>query len=116
MSGNVHAGLMMMFAEDATKSEKPWLLWQSRTRGGSGFPPSPWKDLRSPMMWSKNQEYRRKPIGPRKCFVEFHANGEDKVGDAWGRPSFRNERTPMVELTSSVAQALKRAGIEPQVP
>ncbi|RAW91978.1 MULTISPECIES: hypothetical protein [unclassified Photorhabdus] len=55
MSAHVHAELMLQYAQDALKTDKPWLLWEIGD-GADG-----WDDLDDHPWWIKDSEYRRKP-------------------------------------------------------
>ncbi|WP_387692945.1 hypothetical protein [Photorhabdus sp. RM71S] len=54
MAAHVHAELMLQYAQDALRTNKPWLLWQT----GNG---DDWYDLNDHPIWNKYYEYRRKP-------------------------------------------------------
>jgi hypothetical protein len=55
-SGHKHAESMMLYAQDAAKSSKPWELWEckSDTQGT-------WHNLYEHPAWDITREYRRKP-------------------------------------------------------
>lgn len=52
---HIHAELMMEYAKDAMKHDKPWKLWQA------AIPDSGWIDLAGPIAFHSEQQYRRKP-------------------------------------------------------
>ncbi|WP_387693034.1 hypothetical protein [Photorhabdus sp. RM71S] len=52
---HVHAELMLQYAQDALKTDKPWKLWEIGD-GADG-----WDDLDDHPWWIKDSEYRRKP-------------------------------------------------------
>lgn len=51
-----HAELMMMYAQDAMETDRPWERWEFR------FENDEWKDLIDHAIWRNDCEYRRKPI------------------------------------------------------
>ena len=51
-----HADLMLEYAQDAAKTDKPWELWEARP---SDAPT--WKTLADNPIWRVSVEYRRKP-------------------------------------------------------
>ena len=54
MVKHLHAELMMQYAEDAAKTDEPWLLWEYRCE-------SKWKQCTSHPSWAKSGIFRRKP-------------------------------------------------------
>ena len=50
-----HADLMMMYAEDAMTTERPWELWEIKA------PDEVWEPLLCRLTWDTDIEYRRKP-------------------------------------------------------
>lgn len=50
-----HAGLMMMYAEDAMTTDKPWLLWECKDFAGD------WVVFHEDLYFYSEVEYRRKP-------------------------------------------------------
>ncbi|OWO86990.1 hypothetical protein B5C26_00805 [Photorhabdus luminescens] len=77
---HVHAELMLQYAQDAFKTDEPWLMWEFFCRG-SGVE---WIDLFCHPLWNKDCDYRRKPemitIGkvsfPKP--VDYELNNGDK--------------------------------------
>lgn len=54
MAQHVHAKEMMQYAEDATKTDKPWELWEYIDYMG-------WRNLSTHPTWLTGAKYRRKP-------------------------------------------------------
>ncbi|EQB98555.1 hypothetical protein [Photorhabdus temperata] len=52
----VHAELMVQYAHDAMRTDKPWELWEGSCNGGEW-----WENLRLHPTWDQDIEYRRKP-------------------------------------------------------
>lgn len=50
-----HAENMMLYAQDALTTDRPWEMWEFRFKGDE------WKDLIDHAIWRKDCEYRRKP-------------------------------------------------------
>lgn len=58
MTAHKHAALMLQYAEDATKTDKPWELWEmSQLHLGRN-----WIGCEHNPNWADNIEYRRKPV------------------------------------------------------
>lgn len=79
MTKHIHAELMMQYAEDAMKTDAPWLLWEYRTDGK-------WKQCTSHPSWAKSVPFRRKPEFIKVCDYEFprpFANHPLDVGDMY---------------------------------
>ncbi|OCA53907.1 hypothetical protein [Photorhabdus namnaonensis] len=55
MVAHVHAELMMQYAQDAFKTDKPWLLWEMFIDDGT------WEGICSHPSWYPDFKYRRKP-------------------------------------------------------
>lgn len=55
---HVHAEKMMQYAKDATITEKPWELWESKW---SFQEVEVWRNLTTHPSWDVGREYRRKP-------------------------------------------------------
>ena len=49
-----HAGKMLEYANDAKKSDQPWLLWQVKRDGQ-------WLPMRYNPSWDVHYQYRRRP-------------------------------------------------------
>lgn len=60
---HIHAALMAEYAKDALETETPWERWEYR-----GSEHALWEDLGGSPGWSRDCEYRRKPIA--LCQVE----------------------------------------------
>lgn len=69
-SGHKHAALMVEYAKDAAKTDKPWLLWEYKC-SGKFYP------LTAHPSWSTTNEYRRKP---EQSDLEKYGV---EVGDVW---------------------------------
>ena len=54
MTEHIHARLMRLYYEDALETEKPWEMWQFRTKMGN------WVNCNRSPRWKNNWEYRRK--------------------------------------------------------
>lgn len=54
-----HAALMAQYAEDATQTEQPWLLWEFQSEETAR-----WKSLLTHPGWSRGVQYRRRPEAP----------------------------------------------------
>lgn len=55
MNAHIHAENMRLYAEDATKTDKPWELWEFISFGMED-----WQTLNSNPTWGFATEYRRK--------------------------------------------------------
>ena len=55
MNAHIHAENMRLYAEDATKTDKPWELWEFKSFGMED-----WQTLNSNPTWGFATEYRRK--------------------------------------------------------
>ena len=55
MASHKHAALMLQYAQDAAKTDKPWERWEFEVR------PDVWCELSEHPAWLENKEYRRKP-------------------------------------------------------
>lgn len=70
---------MMQYAEDAMKTEEPWLLWEFRAEGK-------WKQCTAHPSWSKSGTFRRKPefikVGDYK-FPKPVSNHQFDIGDIY---------------------------------
>ena len=62
MNAHIHAENMRLYAEDATKTDKPWELWEFKSLGMED-----WQTLESNPTWGFATEYRRevKEADPR---------------------------------------------------
>ena len=79
MTKHIHAESMRQYAEDAMKTEEPWLLWEYRAEGK-------WKQCASHPSWAKSVPFRRKPEVIKVGNYEFPkpvANYPFCVGDAY---------------------------------
>ncbi|KER02845.1 hypothetical protein LGZ99_17325 [Photorhabdus temperata] len=54
---HVHADSMLEYAIDASKTDKPWKLWEQKPNDFT----APWIDCRGHPLWQLNMQYRRKP-------------------------------------------------------
>lgn len=57
--GHKHAKLMMMYAEDALKTDKPWELWECNTANDDCG--EIWVEFHFHPYWGDSTRYRRKP-------------------------------------------------------
>lgn len=55
MAKHKHAELMLAYAQDAQKSDKPWMLWEYTLPNRNG-----WRPLKDNPSWDYTLEYRRK--------------------------------------------------------
>jgi len=61
-----HADLMLLFANDAQETDKPWKRWEYYCVGGK------WLPLRGTPVWDELINYRRiKPKTDHQTFVEY---------------------------------------------
>jgi hypothetical protein len=76
MAAHKHAALMLLYAQDAAETDRPWELWQQSDESGR------WVDARNNyhMCWIDEYEYRRKPQ-PLECWVLVNSDGF--MGCAW---------------------------------
>lgn len=56
-TGHIHAASMLLYAQDAAETDKPWLRWETQNK----ISPA-WVNLGNSPYWSPEKEYRRKPI------------------------------------------------------
>lgn len=78
---------MRQYAEDAMKTEEPWLLWEYRAEGK-------WKQCTVHPSWSKSGTFRRKPEFIKVGDYEFPkpvTNYPFRVGDAYWYVLYGNE-------------------------
>ena len=103
MKPHKHAERMKEYAEDAAKTDKPWLLWECRERGKN----SDWYGLCDHPIWNLAMEYRRKdPYAELKeaqaagKVIQFHSMGAcwldctDDVEPSWSYPPERYRVKP----------------------
>ena len=64
MAKHPHAELMMKYAEDAAKTDEPWLLWEYQCE-------SKWKQCSAHPSWAKSGIFRRKPEPIKTGNYEF---------------------------------------------
>ena len=83
MNAHIHAENMRLYAEDATKTAKPWELWEFISLGMED-----WQTLNSSPTWGFATEYRRKvkEADPRDA-ERYHWMRETFVDDGavWPR-------------------------------
>lgn len=53
-----HAANMLLYAEDAAETDKPWERWEAKE---SVFNTHPWRSLFGSPLWEEKCQYRRKP-------------------------------------------------------
>lgn len=63
MEAHKHAALMLLYAQDAAETERPWERWEYQTKNYSE-----WAPCGSLMEWNADSSYRRKPQ-PLECWV-----------------------------------------------
>lgn len=68
-----HAASMLLYAQDATKTAKPWLLWECHRHDLPAD--SPWISLIGHPEWNPRVDYRRKP--PTITVNGFEVQGGD---------------------------------------
>jgi hypothetical protein len=57
ITGHPQAENMLLYAQDAKKSETPWQWWEARNRGDEGA----WHNIYCHPQWYADKEYRQKP-------------------------------------------------------
>ena len=62
--GHVHAASMLLYAQDAAETDKPWERWERRYRHTDWV-----ENVRGPE-WNLDHEYRRKPPAPK--FIDIN--------------------------------------------
>ena len=75
---HIHAENMRLYAEDAARTDEPWLLWESQDEelGHS------WATETFNPTWSLNRQYRRKPTKEKQWVnLYLHSGGELTHGD-----------------------------------
>lgn len=80
-TGCVHAANMLLYAQDAAETDRPWLLWETRRHAQSkwvgGFTDHP--------AWIPHYEYRRKPAVPLFILINgFEVPEPMRVAPAMG--------------------------------
>ena len=55
--GHIHAKAMMQYAEDATKSKRPYNGWRFQSSTGNA-----WQSLNSHPLWQEYTVYKRNPV------------------------------------------------------
>ena len=78
MAKHPHAELMMQYAEDAAKTDEPWLLWEYRCE-------DKWKQCIAHPSWAKTGTFRRKPEPIKVGIYEFPKPEVNslKIGDKY---------------------------------
>ncbi|TDB41048.1 hypothetical protein [Photorhabdus khanii] len=120
---HVHAELMMQYAQDAMRTDEPWLLWEGSLNGGDL-----WENLRLHPTWHQDIKYRRKPemitIGkvsfPKpvdhelKDGQEYWVAGPNFFQGFWGGYNFEKEKLEygIIHLTQEAAQQHRDALIK----
>ena len=79
MPKHTHADLMLLYAQDAAKTDKPWELWECSIYTSEGGPV--WSKLGEHPRWERNVMYRRIPEK-----TDLKKYGVEK-GDVWGTTS-----------------------------
>ncbi|MCW7548427.1 hypothetical protein OO184_10855 [Photorhabdus sp. APURE] len=95
MTKHVHAELMLQYAQDAFKTDKPWLLWEMYDDANEL-----WEDIFHHPNWNPDFKYRRKPemitVGkvsfPKP--VDYELNNGDKYYSIIDSMSY--ERGPLI--------------------
>lgn len=103
MSGHKHAELMLEYAKDAAKTDKPWELWEGKHDYGD------WETLGSNPSWSKSFEYRRKPVKWSPVGGDWFINQCDDAVEKW---NMSTEETKQAGLERPTQQQADRAFIE----
>lgn len=105
MSGHKHAELMLEYAKDAAKTDKPWKLWEGKHDSCDN-----WETLGSNPSWSKSFEYRRKPVKWEPVGGEWWVIDVGHINKAPSIPNARNfglER-PTKEQAERAAVEMRR--------
>lgn len=84
--GHVHAASMLLYAQDAAETDKPWERWERRYRHTDWV-----ENVRGPE-WNLDHEYRRKPPAPKFILINGHQVPEPmrvtpSIGDTYWMPS-----------------------------
>ena len=82
MNSHIHAKSMMLYAEDAAKTAKPWELWEFISFGMED-----WQTLDSNPNWGFATDYRRKKRADPRDAERYHWMRETFVDDGvvWPR-------------------------------
>ena len=70
MAAHRHAEVMVMYAQDALETSRPWDRWRVRVN-------KRWHDLRENPQWISELEYQRKPRTSRERFEDWAHDDED---------------------------------------
>ncbi|RAW91948.1 MULTISPECIES: hypothetical protein [unclassified Photorhabdus] len=123
MAAHVHAELMLQYAQDAFKTDKPWLLWEMYDDANEL-----WEDIFHHPNWNPEFKYRRKlemiTIGkisfPKPIDYELKAGQEYWVAGPsifqrfWGDHNLEKEKLEygFIHLTEDAAEQHRDALIK----
>lgn len=105
MSGHKHAELMLEYAKDAAKTDKPWELWELRQANSDNS----WSKCINNPSWSEKTEYRRKPVKWEPVGGDWFINQCDDAVEKW---NMSTEETKQAGLERPTQQQADRAFIE----
>ena len=88
MTKHIHSHLMMMYAEDAMETDKPWERWEYKINSYQE-----WQNPYMSLEWDLNTQYRRKQKTININGFDIHESlkiSEIKGGERYFAPSLTN--------------------------
>ena len=87
--GHVHAANMLLYAQDAAETDKPWERWECASNSQLGMWASYTGDASNLPLWLPSLQYRRKPPVPKFILINGHQVPEPlRVVPAYGTPYY----------------------------